>query len=305
MVQRSREKTYKAESLKSTLDAYTEVIHQFLKDNPVDSTTHLLALLPADLRLTIVDEKGNVVFDNTAQTGVQFDNHSNRPEINSAWVNGEGTVIRHSETNQQDYYYYARHFSPYFVRVALPYNLKLKDVLKGDNVFMHIIVLLFLTGLILLLYLSDRFGKAVSSLNDFIISAQNNVVDYSKIHFPDTELGEIGNKIVANFHLLEKSKNELDQEKEKLIRHFHYSNEGIAIFSSEGKNMYANTHFIQYINTILDEPTFDVENIFGVPEFKEIRIFLKNNTPVNPDAKFAPIYQGKISKNGKYFAVKL
>ena len=35
------------------------------------------------------------------------------------------------------------------------------------------------------------------------------------------------------------------------------------IFLGRSQKIYANTHFIQYVNTILDEPTFDVDHISG------------------------------------------
>lgn len=311
LVQRNREKIYKTENLRTNLNAYAEVIANYIQKKnlhsatEMDSVNQILSLLPPDLRVTIVDQKGEVLFDNTVINERELENHLSRPEISSALIHGNGSTIRFSATNDMDYYYYARFTAPYFTRVALPYNITLKDFLEGDNIFMYFIVLLFFIALISLLYLADRFGRAITGLNEFITSAENDQPDYDKISFPDTELGEIGNKIIANYKLLQESKNQLNQEKEKLLRHFHYSEEGICIFSADQKKIYANTHFIQYVNTILDEPTFDVDMILEEPDFKDLRIFLKKNTPVNPQANTLPIYQSKISKNGKHFAVKL
>lgn len=311
LVQRNREKVYKTENLRTNLDTYTQIIHNYIRqkqmrpDTGLDTLSKILPLLPDSLRLTIIDEKGKVLFDNTIPEEREIENHLHRPEIASALIHDNGSAIRFSTTQGKEYYYYAYHHSPYYIRVALPYNVKLKDYLEGDNIFMYFIVLLFFIALISLLYLADRFGKAISGLNDFITSAENNQPAYEKIHFPDTELGVIGNKIISNFKLLEESKNQLRQEKEKLLRHFHYSEEGICIFSADGQKIYANTHFIQYLNIILDEPTFEVNTILEKPDFKDLRIFLKKNTPVNPQSTAQPIYQGKISKSGKHFAVKL
>ena len=95
---------------------------------------------------------------------------------------------------------------------------------------MYFIVLLFFIALISLLYLADRFGKAITGLNYFITSAENNQPAYKKIHFPDTELGVIGNKIINNYKLLEESKNQLRQEKEKPVSYTHidvYKRQGL------------------------------------------------------------------------------
>lgn len=311
LVQRNREKLYKTENLRNNLDAYTQVIHQYIRQNQLQADTtlkavaNLLPLLPDSLRMTIIDEKGKVWFDNTLPEEREIENHLYRPEISSALVHDKGSAIRFSTTMGKEYYYYAYHHPPYFIRVALPYNVELKDYLEGDNIFMYFIVLLFFTALISLLYLADRFGKAITGLNDFITSAENNQPVYEKIHFPDTELGIIGSKIINNYKLLEESKNQIRQEKEKLLRHFHYSDEGICIFSDDRQKIYANTHFIQYLNIILDEPTFEVNTVLEQADFKDLRIFLKKNTPVNPQSNTLPIYQGKISKSGKHFAVKL
>lgn len=311
LVQRNREKLYKTENLRNNLDAYTQVIHQYIRQNQLQADTtlkavaNLLPLLPDSLRMTIINEKGKVWFDNTLPEEREIENHLYRPEISSALVHDKGSAIRFSTTMGKEYYYYAYHHPPYFIRVALPYNVELKDYLEGDNIFMYFIVLLFFTALISLLYLADRFGKAITGLNDFITSAENNQPVYEKIHFPDTELGIIGSKIINNYKLLEESKNQIRQEKEKLLRHFHYSDEGICIFSADRQKIYANTHFIQYLNIILDEPTFEVNTVLEQADFKDLRIFLKKNTPVNPQSNTLPIYQGKISKSGKHFAVKL
>lgn len=310
-VQQNREKTYKAESFKTGLDAYSEVISNYIRDHHllsgqhIDSLNNILPLLPKDLRVTVINRQGEVLFDNDVDSVKEVDNHLNRPEIAKSLSSGSGNHIRKSITVGTTYYYYARYFAPYFVRVALPYDTSVKDTLKADDIFTYFILLLFFTALISLLYLADRFGKAVSGLNDFISSAENNDPDYDRIKFPETELGEIGNKIVVNYKMLEESKNQLNMEKEKILRHFHHSDEGICIFSADHKKIYANTHFIQYLNTITDEPIFDVELIYTIQEFKALKKFLAENTPVNPTAKSIPIWQGKITKNGKHYAVKL
>lgn len=310
-VQQNREKTYKSENFKTNLNAYAEVISNHIRQNRLlqstnmDSLSHMLELLPPDLRITIVSREGKVLFDNDLDDTGGMGNHLSRPEITKALTSGNGTNIRKSATTGRNYYYYARYFAPYFVRVALPYDSAVKNTLKADDIFTYFILLLFFSALLSLLYLADRFGKAVSGLNDFITSAERNDPQYDQIKFPDTELGEIGNKIVTSYKLLEESRNQLNLEKEKILRHFHHSDEGISIFSASHARIYTNTHFIQYLNTIAEEPIFDVEDIFRVPEFKELCNFLRSNTPVNPQGKTIPIWQGKISKNGKHFAVKL
>lgn len=310
-LQQNREKMYKAEYLKTRLNTYTEFVSNYIYSlrqdtvGAVDSLREVLALLPPDLRITIIRRDGEVLFDNEVKEGEEIMNHLSRPEISRALTRENGTSIRHSATTGKDFYYFARSFDNYFVRVALPYTPHIRNTLKADDIFTYFVLLIFFTALISLLYLADRFGKAISGLNDFLNSAENNNPDYDKIKFPDTELGDIGNKIVHNYKMLEEGKDRLNIERKKILRHFHYSDEGICIFTAEQTKIYANTHFIQYLNIILDEPACEVETIFQAPEFSEIADFLKHNTPVNPQLKSVPIWQGKISKNGKFFSVRL
>ena len=59
-----------------------------------------------NLRVTIVDKEGKVVFDNFADTE-QMDNHKDRPEIDDALETGEGSCVRHSDTLAKNTFYYA------------------------------------------------------------------------------------------------------------------------------------------------------------------------------------------------------
>ncbi|MDD3108480.1 MAG: HAMP domain-containing sensor histidine kinase, partial [Alistipes sp.] len=177
--------------------------------------------------------------------------------------------------------------------------------LRADNIFIYILLLLFFVALVSMLYLSDRFGKAVSGLHDFLVSTENHNPDYTRIRFPDTELGEIGNRIVTNYRLLCESRNLLDAEREKLLRHFHYSDEGICIFTPEGDTLYANSHFMQHLNTILDAPTSNPVTLLDEAAFAALSEFLKTHRPVQSQATSIPLWEGKISASGRHYAARL
>lgn len=59
-----------------------------------------------NLRVTIIDQKGNVLYDNYADNST-MGNHSERPEIIEALGSGEGMSIRRSTTLRKDTFYYA------------------------------------------------------------------------------------------------------------------------------------------------------------------------------------------------------
>lgn len=311
LFQQNREKVYKTEALRGNLNEYADLIdrciesQQLISTGRIDSLNHLLTLLPRNLRLTVVDFEGKVLFDNSIEAGQPVENHLQRPEVQTALVQTTGSAIRLSATTGIEYYYFAKAYGDFFVRVALPYDIEVQNFLKSDNIFLYFVTLLFFIALVSLLYLSDHLGKAISGLKDFILSTDSRQIDYNNIHLPNNELGEIGEKIIQNYRELEESNHQINIEREKLLRHFHYSDEGIAIFSADGQKIYANTHFIQYLNTILDEPTFTLDGFLDKPEFRPAREYLVAHTPANPNATNLPVFKDKIEKGSKHFNIKL
>ena len=113
--------------------------------------------------------------------------------------------------------------------------------MRPENIFTVFVLLLFPVVIVLLLYLSDRFGKAIAGLRQFIESANRGLIDYDHIHFPKTELGDIGSAILEKYRQLEDSNRIIAMERERLALHFLYFEGGIAIFSPERRKLLANT----------------------------------------------------------------
>ena len=59
-----------------------------------------------NLRLTVIGKDGQVEYDSEANEN-KMENHSDRPEIEEAFEEGEGEAIRKSETMDKDTFYYA------------------------------------------------------------------------------------------------------------------------------------------------------------------------------------------------------
>jgi signal transduction histidine kinase len=96
------------------------------------------------------------------------------------------------------------------------------------------------------------------------------------IHFKEEDLQKIQGMIVDISEQLEVNKKNILLEREKLLEHFHHSEEGISFFTAKMKNIYTNSHFIQYLNTILNQITFNVNDLFKSSVFDEIVQFLDN-----------------------------
>ncbi|WP_029904500.1 cell wall metabolism sensor histidine kinase WalK [Prevotella sp. 10(H)] len=301
--EQKEEKAQRTKALEDRLDSYAEMIHEYmtlrhLSDSDMAKVDTLSTILPEDIRISIINPEGNVLFDKDVEDIGKLDNHLDRPEIRNALYQNTGSNIRMSASTQQKYLYYAKHYKDYFVRVALPYNIETKSMLKADNFFIYIVVGMFVIVLILLNYVAGRFGSSISQLKTLATKIKEDKPLTEKIEFPDDELGEIGRQLVSILKQKEKSKEELEMEREKLIQHFQYANEGICIFDKEFKKIYANTHFFQYFNFIVDQPVFNLEAIIKEEIFDPAIEFISNR---KKDENFH-IFQ--LKKNGKIFSIQ-
>ena len=59
-----------------------------------------------DIRITLTDSEGNVLYDNEAEAS-KLPNHSSRPEFIQAMEDGQGEIVRYSETLSHQTFYYA------------------------------------------------------------------------------------------------------------------------------------------------------------------------------------------------------
>jgi len=305
LFEQSQEKKSRVRDLESRLDGYTEIIHAYveqrhlLNDTSIAQLHDIEQLLPEVIRITVIDNEGIVLYDKDVPNLSGMENHLDRPEIRNALYASYGSHIRMSASIQQEYLYYAKYYGSYYVRVALPYNVETKNMLKADNLFIYIILALFLVVFILINYAAGRFSKSIVQLKDFASHIKSGQPVSSNISFPEDELGDIGNELTDIFKQMEMNKQSLEMEREKLIHHFQFSGEGICIYNPLKEKIYANTMFIQYLNFLTDRPTLDANELFKDELFKPVTEFIDTQNP--PIDHF--VYQ--LTKNGKIFSIQI
>ncbi|WP_129594131.1 sensor histidine kinase [Seramator thermalis] len=292
-------------SLQSRLNIYAETIHTYINDNnlltsdSLESIGRISIYFPDDIRISIIDSLGTVLYDNRVDTE-KLENHLHRPEVQEAASHGSGSNIRISASNEVEYLYFARKFGDgYYVRIAMPYDLKLQSFLDARNSFIYFIILFFLVCVVMMNYFANQFTRSIQQLRNFsqqLKTGGNPDIFFNE--FPDDEVGAISADIVENYKLLQENRKQLSAEREKLLQHFHFSEEGIAIFSKERSKIYANSHFLQYLNLIIDRPTLREEVVFTDPAFAEIQYFLDHPEKEN-------IFTTRIKKNGKRFNIRV
>lgn len=312
LFQYKREKAYKIELLNTQLQNYNNQLCDFLADHHgVNSdsmqsyvTTHMMP----NLRVTLIEPSGKVVYDNTNANWKSFANHSSRKEVQDALMYGSGySISRPSESIQgEEYFYSARYYPPYriIIRSALPYNLSLAEHLQADSGYLWFALIICLVLIFIFYRFTRKLGKSITKLQQFAMKAdRNEPIDMDILQtFPKNELGEISQHIIKIYKRLHRAKEALYIEREKLISHLQTSHEGLGVFTKERQEILVNNLFTQYINNISDRNLRSTNEIFDIPELRPIIEFLNRNE--GNFSKEEKRYAMHLNKNARSFTVE-
>ena len=305
LFQFQREKEFSQDKLNKVLENYNYQIYQRTHQSAnIDSTlAQFLTEIPQkELRITIIDPTGLVVFDNIHPE--ELNNHNNRSEVKSARINNKGFAIRKSTTTGLRYFYSANLIDNYIYRSALPYDTYVKSELSIDKDFIYFMILMTTIFFIVLSRFTFSIGRTISKLRNFAHVMEKDRVVETAYTFSNDELGDISQNIVTLYHKQQIAKDALSMEREKLIKHFQYSKEGFAMFSGEGKETLSNILFNQYINVISDKQIKNAEEAISIPEMEPIRSFLRRSM-VDPNRKRKVLRESlTVDKNGKIFLIE-
>ncbi len=289
--QYQREKEYKVELLNIQLQDCNNLLYEKLYDHPQDMTEVISDYLQhnvlKDLRITVVNLDGKVLFDSQEQNVEQLGNHLDREEVQKALYNGVGFDVRRtSETTGVPYFYSATLYKDYIIRSALPYSVSLINNLKADPHYIWFTVIVTLLLMIIFYKFTNKLGTSISQLREFAMRADRNepIEMAMQSAFPHNELGEISQHIIQIYKRLHETKEALYIEREKLITHLQISHEGLGVFNKDKKEILVNNLFTQYSNLISDSNLETAEEVFNISEFKEITDFI-NKAHKRPDDK--------------------
>lgn len=306
-----REKEYKVELLNTQLQFYNKQLSEFIvQQDTLDINTlrnHVRSYQQKDLRVTLIEPTGKVIFDNLRMDADQFKNHLSRTEIKRALQQGSGYAIhRLSESIGGEFFYSARYYPELgmIIRSALPYNVSLIQSLSTDP---HYIWFAFIISLVLICMfysLTHKLSMSITHLQQFALKADRNEPIDPNIQksFPKNELGEISTHIIQIYHRLHRTKEALYIEREKLITHLQISHEGLGVFTKEKEEILVNLLFKQYMNFISDKNLNHMKEIFSVPEMEPITTFIANNQEQsNKEVRRKSL---EIDKDGRIFALE-
>lgn len=146
----------KLQSVSDVLDAYAGVLSR------TGDYAAAVSLFPPDLRATVLDTDGNVLYDSIEN--LNLENHSDRPEITGSLRDTVATSVRISATTGIKYLYYSRTFDGRIIRVAAPYDDDVKPRIRPDSIFLFVSALLFALSLLIIVLLSSHFSSGVLKL---------------------------------------------------------------------------------------------------------------------------------------------
>lgn len=302
-----QERYLKKETHERILDSYVAEINRYVITKKLDINTNdlrklseIVVILPANLRLTIIDLDGKIVYDNKAAHPEIFNISTELPEMQYAIINGTSSGTQKSDATGVTYFYYAKSYDNYFIRASIPYNMLAKRPFRSNNTFIYLTIILSFVILLLFLYLSRKLSNPITELRDFIYTIQNDKpTGYISLNFPNNELGDIAGQIARNHQQLTNAKEQLAIEKKRMEQCFYNSNEGIGVFSATQEPIFLNTRFVTYVNILLNDNVNITKHLFNTEEFAGIKAFLSSE-------RFSEqqIYHGKMSKENTHFSVK-
>lgn len=307
----SHEQSYSARLLRERLQCYADLAAGIMERDTGKVATkkieHFVTTLPdSAIRMTIMRHNGRVLYESVRNNPEKMDNHANRPEVIEALTKNDGYDIRESATMKAEYFYYAKSYPHFIVRVALPYTPDIRNFLRPSSVFLWFVLIVFPIVIVMLIFLSDRMGKSISRLRTFINEAERGRLSYVKIDFPHSELGEIGRKIMEAYKELDEKGREARAGRERLLKHFQYFEGGIAIFNDRREIIYANPRFTQYVNAILPNPTGDISTLWDDPAFSPALQYVQlNNQTGRTPSGTAPVTRFTITSGGTHFSVQV
>jgi len=218
--QYQREKEYRAGLLDARLQMHNmRILDDMRRGDPIDSIVARIGAPIEELRVTLIDRDGMVIYDNNDKTPFPVSNHNSRAEIVEARAKGAGhTVERHSESDGVDYFYSAMAGDEgTVIRCAAPYGHSLTEFLRADGTLLEVMAAITFVISFIGYAATGKISLSIKRLNRFAAKAEKGEIGLTDGAFPDDELGSIASHIVRLYVQRDIQHREaLRQEQEKI-----------------------------------------------------------------------------------------
>ncbi|MBP6284518.1 MAG: two-component sensor histidine kinase [Paludibacteraceae bacterium] len=275
------EKHMVKERYTQTLQFYTDIIElniQTSTDIKIPDA-FVSELQNKDVYIAVFDSVGKSVYATTTVTDSLMCEVSKAAlAVFNEKATNENTLIVRQEQSKKSYFYFGKKYGEQTVLASIPYHYITSDVWNIRNFTASFFMLFVLSLASMAFYLvSNKLLNTVKNLKKLIIKIENKEETEDDLLFFSQEFKEISSFIVNTYKNLSTTKDALSLEKEKLFKHLQISQEGLAIYTFERKEILANEIFIQYINLISNKKISTSDSIFSLAEFSPITSFLNDN----------------------------
>lgn len=293
----------KLELVSDKLETNNEVIINYMEAMGVDPIV-LLRSVNESFRMTLIDERGNVVFDSSGNDA--FQNHLLREEIVDAFSYGTGSDVRVSESlGIQMVYFATRLPDGRFIRSSME-----TGSLDLGNQFTKYMGVAFLLVILLAYFLAQRISNyLVEPINEMAFATERIASgEYTRrVRVRrDAELGRLGTNFNNMAETLENTFLEKQEKQNRLEAILRSMNSGVFAYDNQDQiimiNPFCKELFGIYGNVI-------GKNIYDIKELRELIFMLEPEhemvevrieKPIRKDIriKSAEIFGERVSKVG-------
>lgn len=176
-----------------------------------DEPQKLSKFASKDLRITLIDSKGGILYDSDAET-VKMENHNDREEVIDAFAKGVGEDLRYSSTLQAKVFYFAKRLNDGKVLRLGMRQANLQQVFSKTIPYLIVLLAAIVAAAILIAFgLSRAFISPLQKLVD-----QLGTPEWMKIENVYKEIAPLVNTIRKQDLELQLTIEQLSNEKQKI-----------------------------------------------------------------------------------------
>ncbi|MBP8781193.1 MAG: two-component sensor histidine kinase [Paludibacteraceae bacterium] len=268
-------------------ERYTETMRFYTDIIDLNTKTAKKSEIPKDLvaelqkkdvYISVFDNQGTCIYSTPMDDSLIYYVSVKAFPVIEQKTSPEHTLVVHYDQTNTSYFFYGKKYDNHTILASIPYEYIVSDVWKIRNFTASFFMLFVLSLSSLAFYLvSNKLLHTVKNLKKLILKMENKENIDDDLLFLNKEFKDISSFIVNTYKNLTATKDALSLEKEKLFKHLQISQEGLAIYTFDRKEILANENFIQYINLISNKKISTSDSIFSLAEFSPITSFLNEN----------------------------
>jgi two-component system phosphate regulon sensor histidine kinase PhoR len=204
------------------------------------------------VRVTVIDSAGRVLAE-SAQDPENMDNHSDRPEIQRAFISGEGESVRRSTTLNRDLVYRAVRYQapgspPRVIRMALPLDEVDSSLTDLRRRLLAASLVILLVGALALFLFFQSFAARVDRLRQFSLRLAMGDFRPLPVEGSRDELADLTKALNQTAGWMDRTIHSLSGERNRSSAILRSMVEGVAVIDAEERLVFSNRAFSEILN---------------------------------------------------------